>query len=1018
MKLVRSLPAYCLLMLLSVATTAVAQRRAPTPTTSLFWRISGNGLTLPSYLYGTMHVEHKDVFAFGDSVLAKLQECAAFASEAHPDSFARAYIEHYFYSEIAADTDDTAEEDQQEVEEESATEESGNSTFSPRSRDSWSRRFQSGSSNDPNKDGPVFLDAWFFNLAKNLGKHTLGVETLAEQFALLESDAVDDLEPTGFNIFSAIRAQRDLVEYYKEGNVDKLEELLRETLSASQFDRLLVHRNHIMAERITQQVHVEQTFIAVGAGHLGGDEGVIALLRKRGFTVTPIIPTYTGVADKFVTPAGHSPWFEFHHREGAFSINVPIEPVQYPVDTTNVDPTTVDAHNFHYWVSPDIGGGLYYSFSYSDNPGWTDLTNPSGTLNKATARVLQSFPGTVVREDTIVVFGFPGRDLEVGTEPRLGYRIRLCVRGARLYTMVVTGSKRLLHGDLPDEFLRSFTLESHDPVTWQKFISEEEGFGAEVPNIPITSLNTLYNPANTVVRYYSARDRNSGQAYKMQASHYSKYYQSASPDAFFSKLAEHWTNENEVVVRDSMIMMDGFRGSDILVLDTASGVTSRVRTLLRGDLLYQISSIVPATEVDSNNVEHFFESFHLLERPVSGDLFSSKIDRLFDALESDEEDERSHALRELWNFPFTEADLPRIYKGIEHRWPDDGDTASMRPDISLLRSLGKLKSESSLTFLRDLYGRTDPEKTEQRLAILTVLTEIGTVGSRETLLDLLLQSKERHEECDYNLYQLADSIQTIGHLFPRILELADIPNYRPSLFWLSGVLIESGVVAREVIGTNHIVELCRDAIRSYQKPVKVSEFSKDTAENEPFEAIAAIQLLGLLSDDEESMRVIASTLDGTNPAIVLPAAILLLKHNQPVPSALLERIAADSLSCLYLYRQLSDMKRLDLFPEAYRTQRHFAECLLLEWLSNDEDAIPDEIRYIAQKDVEVDGVRGRVFLFKFRYEDGTWYVGLAGPQPVDRREVSASLGTARSLYRNYDDASIKEHFTILLERHR
>jgi uncharacterized protein YbaP (TraB family) len=32
----------------------------------------------------------------------------------------------------------------------------------------------------------------------------------------------------------------------------------------------------------------ESTFFAVGAGHLGGDQGVISLLRKKGYTVKPI----------------------------------------------------------------------------------------------------------------------------------------------------------------------------------------------------------------------------------------------------------------------------------------------------------------------------------------------------------------------------------------------------------------------------------------------------------------------------------------------------------------------------------------------------------------------------------------------------------------------------------------------------------------------------------------------------------------------------------------------------------
>jgi uncharacterized protein YbaP (TraB family) len=41
----------------------------------------------------------------------------------------------------------------------------------------------------------------------------------------------------------------------------------------------------LMAEQMPENV----TFFAVGAGHLGGEEGVIALLRKEGYVVVPVL---------------------------------------------------------------------------------------------------------------------------------------------------------------------------------------------------------------------------------------------------------------------------------------------------------------------------------------------------------------------------------------------------------------------------------------------------------------------------------------------------------------------------------------------------------------------------------------------------------------------------------------------------------------------------------------------------------------------------------------------------------
>src|SRR4051812_19040402 len=61
---------------------------------NLLWKISGNGLNKPSYLFGTMHLRDKRVFDFSDSVLVKLQECDAFAMEVIPDSILVVLFDH------------------------------------------------------------------------------------------------------------------------------------------------------------------------------------------------------------------------------------------------------------------------------------------------------------------------------------------------------------------------------------------------------------------------------------------------------------------------------------------------------------------------------------------------------------------------------------------------------------------------------------------------------------------------------------------------------------------------------------------------------------------------------------------------------------------------------------------------------------------------------------------------------------------------------------------------------------
>jgi uncharacterized protein YbaP (TraB family) len=62
-----------------------------------------------------------------------------------------------------------------------------------------------------------------------------------------------------------------------------------ETAAYPEFNELLlVNRNKSWISPMGIQMQKESTFFAVGAGHLGGAQGVIALLREAGYTVTAI----------------------------------------------------------------------------------------------------------------------------------------------------------------------------------------------------------------------------------------------------------------------------------------------------------------------------------------------------------------------------------------------------------------------------------------------------------------------------------------------------------------------------------------------------------------------------------------------------------------------------------------------------------------------------------------------------------------------------------------------------------
>ena len=54
-------------------------------------------------------------------------------------------------------------------------------------------------------------------------------------------------------------------------------------------DILLANRNAAWIPIMEKAMQTKPTFFAVGAGHLGGEKGVLSLLKKQGFVVRPVL---------------------------------------------------------------------------------------------------------------------------------------------------------------------------------------------------------------------------------------------------------------------------------------------------------------------------------------------------------------------------------------------------------------------------------------------------------------------------------------------------------------------------------------------------------------------------------------------------------------------------------------------------------------------------------------------------------------------------------------------------------
>jgi len=136
------------------------------------------------------------------------------------------------------------------------------------------------------------IDVHFFERAKAADKGRLALETVDFQIQLFGglSDAEDEafLRHTLDDLDTVIPFVDDLMEHWRRGHVPEVEKLLTEAYQEfpELFRRLVSERNRNWLPQIEELLVGDQdAMVVVGALHLVGEEGLLAMLEEKGFSV-------------------------------------------------------------------------------------------------------------------------------------------------------------------------------------------------------------------------------------------------------------------------------------------------------------------------------------------------------------------------------------------------------------------------------------------------------------------------------------------------------------------------------------------------------------------------------------------------------------------------------------------------------------------------------------------------------------------------------------------------------------
>jgi uncharacterized protein YbaP (TraB family) len=267
---------------------------------SLLWKISGNGLSKPSYLFGTIHMICASDFvwtnamqkAFGSAEKLCLEmdlDDPGLAMEAMMGMMATdgTKLRSYFTDAQWKKLDAVVK----------AQPGMGGMGLDMLQMMKPVMLLSMLSTKGVACDSTLSYEMVLMEKAKAGNKEVIGLETAGEQLSALNTlptDSViaqivaflDGTDEGGSKELNAMTAA------YKMQNLGQLDTLINNSMSlgnAASKGALLDDRNDRWIARMTEKMKPASVFFGVGAGHLPGSKGVIQLLRKAGYKVEPLL---------------------------------------------------------------------------------------------------------------------------------------------------------------------------------------------------------------------------------------------------------------------------------------------------------------------------------------------------------------------------------------------------------------------------------------------------------------------------------------------------------------------------------------------------------------------------------------------------------------------------------------------------------------------------------------------------------------------------------------------------------
>ncbi|MEO6455628.1 MAG: TraB/GumN family protein, partial [Ginsengibacter sp.] len=572
---------------------------------TLLWRISGNGLQKPSYLYGTMHLTDSRLFNLGDSLYNAIENTEGFAIEVNPEEMVP-----FIIAEVTRQIKDATliknvlNEKEFKIYSSALSKKLKKPADKITTRDIFIEKNKWVQESFRKGEMSTFLDAYLFDIARRQGKWTGGIEDMGDQKGLM-NELIDesDIRQIANGEEDDMNGKADsFIKLYLNGNLNSIDSISN-SYDSGYTDKILIKRNIKMARRMDSLNKIRNMVFAVGAAHLPGKEGLINLLQKEGYDVQPVF------SSKKIKPAEYKiketiiPWITVNDPDSFYKVNMPDKPGD--IDMYGVLKMKMDF---------DIFNSTGYMVTAITTP--YDQKRIDSMLNFFAVSIFKQKNPEKAKK--ITINGISGRELE-GTD-KDGYKHGyILYKYPIIYIAMGFAVKKNMKSDKDlDKFLSSYQVfekkQNDKPVVYT-YTDSARLFTIDLPSKPQSGNDLISSAAKdaSIKSHLMVNfDNQTGAYYFFGVNRAAPGYFIEDDSTAFSNIEKDVKAKFSAVTFDSIYRGDKNRIFKIEGLMTKANIFTRAYYELRGNRWYALL-VMYDTSKPNPGVGRFFSSFKIFD---------------------------------------------------------------------------------------------------------------------------------------------------------------------------------------------------------------------------------------------------------------------------------------------------------------------------------------------------------------------------------------------------------------------